>query len=596
MSVSTEIEPSTDDLEPQLTPKLSPRWALKPQHLAVVVGWCLFFLVLNYLPLRGTDLWGHAAYGKWILQHHSLPAEDPLAPLTAGMRVVDSAWLSQVTFGLVERWGGAEGLSNLFAVTVLATFLILARTFFLQSRRLSVSIIGTRAVLVVGWSRLATIRPENFGALLFAVLLWLIVSSERSEAAKDKWDEGNAEDKGDERLHSRWRWQFWLGVPLVMCVWANLHGSFVCGLAVLGCYFAGRMIEVAWRTRSLQAIVADRSVRRWLYACELGVAATLLNPYGIDLLLYSLFFSGNQNLRDVMEWQPLVIVGVGGIEFALSWVVLLVVLRHSRRRVPVAHGFLLGLFAVAAVLGVRMLGWYAAAFALVITPHVAELWARYRPAVDEPEDELPSEMPLASDEPRSPLALPRGRAWSYSLVSLLVIWITFALAPIGRPVVGDQPRSPDLLYDNGTPLGVTKYLRENPPQGQLFNPQWWGDWLAWDGPPGIRPFMTTNMHLVPRQVWKDYMGVMGTQPGWQAALDRYRVEMVVVDKERQATLERLLKRSSTWKTVYEDKQALIVTRAKPAQATNAAEDADKNADGSLNETSNSSDSSNARES
>ena len=71
--------------------------------------------------------------------------------------------------------------------------------------------------------------------------------------------------------------------------------------------------------------------------------------------------------------------------------------------------------------------------------------------------------------------------------ALLLIWITFALAPLGRPLVGDTVREPAAILDADTPLGLTQWLQENPTTAQMFNPQWWGDWLAWDGPPGIRP-------------------------------------------------------------------------------------------------------------
>ena len=131
--------------------------------------------VLNFLPLRGTDLWGHVAYGDWILENASLPTEDPFAPLADGMRVVASAWLSQVIYSVAEKYGGGEALSAMFALTTLATFLVLTRTFFLQSRAMLVAFLSVLVVLVVGWSRVATIRPENFAALCFACMLWLVV-------------------------------------------------------------------------------------------------------------------------------------------------------------------------------------------------------------------------------------------------------------------------------------------------------------------------------------------------------------------------------------------------------------------------------------
>jgi len=582
MTTTTEAPVQADDAV--LTPKLSARWALAPVHLAFVGFWCLFFLLLSYIPLRNTDLWGHAAYGQWMLEHKTLPDEDPFQPLAVGMKVVDSAWLSQLVFAVAENVGGYEALSALFAVTTLATFLVLSRVFILQSRLLPITIVSLLITIALGWSRIATIRPENFAALCFAVLLWLVVRSEpqgkggqahfapktpQSEPVPDSLRQAHFAPKTPQSepvpdsLRLRSAWTLWLGVGLVMAVWANLHGSFVCGLAVLVCCLLGRVAEAAWQTRNWATIVADPGVRSWLYAFEIGILATLLNPYGIDLLLYTLLFSGNANVKDVLEWQPLVILGTGGREFALSWVMLAVVLRYSRRRIPVSHVLMLGLFSLAVVSGVRMLTWYAAIFALVITPHLAYLARRY----------LPDSWLGGEDQPRldksqyEGLALPQGRRWSYSMVALLVVWICFAMAPISRPVLGGDPRSATEVLDAATPLAISEHLLADPPSGQVFNPQWWGDWLVWDGPDTMKPFVTTNIHLVPRQVWEDYHIILGARSGWQRALERYNVETIVVDKQRQTVLTALLRRSSSWRITFEDEQGMIVRKRTDAQTS-----------------------------
>ena len=149
---------STADLE--AAPRRS---ALGPGGVAQLAGWRLFFLVLSYVPLRGTDLWVHVNWGRWILEHRSLPMEDPFMPLAEGMAAVDAQWLSQVILAAVEGAGGGEWLSILFALTVLATYLLLARVCYLISGRASAATLGVLGALAVGWSRLTT--PELFGQI-----------------------------------------------------------------------------------------------------------------------------------------------------------------------------------------------------------------------------------------------------------------------------------------------------------------------------------------------------------------------------------------------------------------------------------------------
>jgi hypothetical protein len=530
--------------EPILTPKLDSRWALSPWHLTVIVFWGLLFYVLNMFPLRETDLWGHVAYGKWILEHFQLPAEDPFAPLTAGMQVTDSAWLAQVIYAAVYRWGGGEALSLLFATTMLGMYLLLARIFYLQSRNLVVVHVSVLLVVVVGWSRVSTIRPENFGTLCFAVLLWLLASSGQTHTV-------SAESPAESR---KMKLRLWLGVPLLMAIWANLHGSFVCGYLMLGCYAGGALVEAVWRTRSVQGELSDAAVQRWAWLLELAVVATFANPYGVDLVLHTIWFADLENLREISEWQPMQLTGVSGPEFVLSIVVMLFAFRHSRRRIPVADVLLLSAFGAAVIGGIRMIWWYAAVWGVCLTPHLADLWSRLEPVLAR----VPRVGRIAAAEPLA--GLPRGRSWSYSLVGLLLVWISFAVSPAGNFFVSHSPRSPERLLTNTTPWKITAYLREHPPQGQVFNPQWWGDWLLWDGPENLQVFMTTNMHLVPHQTWNDYRVVRETRSGWANVLDRYRVETVVLDKQRQMTLMRYLRNSRDWRATYEDDAGMVFRR------------------------------------
>ena len=159
----------------QDTPNRRRRWYLAPKHLLVAVFWGGFFCWLNRLPIQSGEFWGQAAYGRWILANRALPAEDPFSPLVAGMRLFDTAWLSQVIFAAVNSLGGAEALSALFAATVLVACLILARAFYLQNRNLVVTHLGVLLVVGISSSRLPEANPDIFGMLCLAVLLWALV-------------------------------------------------------------------------------------------------------------------------------------------------------------------------------------------------------------------------------------------------------------------------------------------------------------------------------------------------------------------------------------------------------------------------------------
>jgi hypothetical protein len=522
-----------------LTPKLSQNWALDGRHLLVMAGFALLFMHHNYLPLFHSDIWGHIAYGNWILDHRALPIEEPFVSLAEGMPVVDTAWLGQVLFALAGRAGDAEWYSHLFALTVLAGSLVLMRAIYLQTRRAGLAACGAWLAWALNFSRHAVIRPEAFGVLCFAALWWLVVRTD------DRRSRGL--DGVDESVIGP-RWLPYVVVPVLFALWANLHGSFIVGFAVLGSYVAGRAVEVLWKSRSLTALLRDQRFRRWLILGELAVLGTIVNPYGFDLLLHTVLFPSNPNLKDIMEWFPLEMVSLEGIPMGLSWVLLVVLIRHSRARMAVSDVLVLAVFTLAVCLRVRMISWYAPSLAIVLAPHFADIVSRLEFS------------PAAAIWRRRTEALYR-RSFRLTLCAGLLLWVTFAFSPISRPVLGGKPRTNDRLYSKDTPHGVTAWLRDHPQPGMIANPQWWGDWIVWDGPADAVVMMTTNaVHVVPPRAWKDYLAISAAQPGLDRRLNKYRVNTIIVSKALQPGLEGTVRTLAGWKVAYEDDIGLVAVR------------------------------------
>ncbi len=512
------------------------------RHLGAVLAFCLFFLFCNYLRLFYSDIWGHIAYGNWILDHQVLPTDEPFVSLAEGMRVVDTAWLGQVVLAQAGRWGGVEAYSTVFAISMTLTYLILARVIYLQTSSVGLSVLGSFLAWGVNWGRHAVIRPEMFGGVCFALVLWLVV---RSDSRRRRM---TSEPTPENTRWTRWdQLVFWLGVPVVFAAWANLHGSFVVGFAVLGCYALGRAIEVLWREQSLMSVLRDREFHRWLWATELAVLATLVNPYGMDLLINTALFPSNPNLKDIMEWYSLEMISLEGITVGASWILLLVLFRHSRARIAAADVLLLAVFTLAVCMRTRMVAWYAPVWILVLAPHGKDVRDRLAAAFSRQAEKY------------------RGWACAGStrraMFGGLAIWLAFVFSPTSRFVLGGPERSADQLYHSQTPLGVTKYFREHPPEGLVANPQWWGDWLVWDGPKDLQVMMTTNaVHVVPPRVWQDYLKISRGDVRLESLLEKYRINTIIVHKELQQDLHRALRGHLGWKTVYEDDLALVAVR------------------------------------
>lgn len=527
--------------EPKLIAGLGSRWAWRGEHLLLTAILCGIVVLLNHLPLRNTDLWGHVVYGRFLLDQRFLPTNDLLEPLAEGMRVVDVHWLSQLTFAAVERKFGAEGLVGLFTIVIGATYLLVARTAFLLTRSPLVTAAVTAGTFLVGWNRVTTIRPENFGTLLFAAILWQLVGRRLRRA-----DSILADDvRGD--------WKLWLGIPLIACLWANLHGSFPLVVGTLGCFLLGRVLETFRHERSLLSVLADREVRRLLIWTELAFAATLVNPYLIDAWIEAVRFSSNANLREILEWNPLILVGPGGREFAAACLALTAVWRASRKPIAVSDVVLLLAFGTAALLQVRMTGWFAIVWGISVAPHLADVVLRsLRKA---PTDDEASEKELDTADPDTP-----ALRYRYTLGCFGVIWISFCFTTFSVPLIGGEARTTEALFGSTTPLRVGEWLKTQSLEGQAYSPQYWGDWLGFIAPPGMKLFASTNVHLLPRTVWVDYQRLTRAETGWDMIAEKYAIRTMIVDKREQAALHRVVRLSPDWTVVYEDEQAYVARR------------------------------------
>jgi hypothetical protein len=94
-----------------------------------------------------------------------------------------------------------------------------------------------------------------------------------------------------------------------MVLWANLHSSFIVGLGLAAAFALEAALDLkAWRWRTL---------RGWAEFVALSVLATLVNPNGVDVLVFPLKVLGMKTLPDITEWLPPDFMQPTSLELAL---------------------------------------------------------------------------------------------------------------------------------------------------------------------------------------------------------------------------------------------------------------------------------------
>ena len=221
------------------------------------------------------DLWGHLVFGRLILMHGHLPPRDIYSYSAAGLPWHDHEWLSEVLLALCWSGLGVVGLKLMKLAATAATITLLAMGAAETGAPIPLQLV----VLTTGALALAPMmqfRPQLFDFVALSALLLLLARDSYRRAGR-----------------------LWLAIPM-FALWANLHGGFFVGLAVLAVYTAVIAIE---------DLAAGDGLKR---AMHLGgvtagcVLATLLNPDGIGNWFTVMHTMRNPLTRAmVSEWQPL---------------------------------------------------------------------------------------------------------------------------------------------------------------------------------------------------------------------------------------------------------------------------------------------------
>ncbi|MBZ5588368.1 MAG: hypothetical protein LAO05_07385 [Acidobacteriia bacterium] len=350
------------------------------------------------------------------------------------------------------RVAGERGLLVLKALLLLATASVMVAASRARGAEWPATLLVMAAALAgVRWH--LELRA-NLATYLMAVLLVLIIYRSCSRP----------------RL-------IWVAVPL-MAAWANLHGGFMLGFAMLGLWTA-TCVLAAIRTEGL----ARATYGAWPPAVALAASvalAAILSPFGTTNLTHPLTIARDAEWRTIAEWQPVSLTATRGP--ATTWELLLLLAlvavaagwrwlteRHGREGRIADRGAATRrtLFDAGLVIGLAAMAFSANRFVplalIVLAPLAAfqvELLLRWRQSWI-----LPAIGAVALTIPVAPFA---G-------------WVA---ARYGRnnPRFTEETFFQRMVGADRMPYGATEFLRDNEVAGRVFNDWRWEGFLRWRCP------------------------------------------------------------------------------------------------------------------
>lgn len=446
--------------------------------------------------LSSVDLAYHLRAGDEILSRGSIPRVDTWTFTGEGLPWVDQQWGSQVILSTVYRVAGWTGLALLRAALVGVTFGCLLLVAYRRDWSPRNAALLTIGAFVVTATALA-LRPQLLGMTLFAIVLVLVA---------------------DRHRHPTRLWT----IPILVVLWANVHGSFFLAPLVLGLACLEDVVARAPRVRVTAGIAV------------VSVIAACVNPFGPAVWAYAVGLSTNPEVTTrVTEWQPTTIRDGTGLLFFMSVAAVVVLIARSGRAVPWPTLVWLGVFAAIGLYAQRGLAWWPLAAVVPLSGLIATS--------------------ASGPEPVTPPMLKRLNI----VVAGALVLASVALLPAWRPI--DPATRVPVAVLTDAPPGVTGALRDlTVPGDRVLNPQAWGSWFEF-ALPEVKVALDSRIEFFPAEVWDAYEAVVAGREGWETQLESWAVDVVVVEDPEGPFATRLEK--AGWEPTYVDEDGGVFRRA-----------------------------------
>jgi len=473
----------------QRTGRIADSQAAMPWIVAVAIY--VLLMVLGPRLLADPDTYSHIALGRWILQHHAVPSVDPFSQTMRGAPWVAFEWLSQVLYAGALWLGGWVGVVALAAAAVAAAFGLLTR-FLLRQWQPVPTLIAVLAAFVLASPHILA-RPHVLALPLMAAWVGSLIRAV------------------DERRAPPWQL-----LPL-MTLWANLHGSFTFGIAIVGVIAC----EALWNSPPSERM---RVAGQWAFFGFAALVAACINPFGPAIILVTFKTAAlGDALSIITEWRPQDFSHLGAFE-----AIMLASFGYALFR-----GMRLPPLRILMLFGVLHLGLSQSRHADLVGLLVPMFLAR-------PLAEQFKSLAAASFDDA------RMAAWLPAIAGLMLIGVTgFAVAR--------QDMTPAA---NITPANALKSF-DATKSGPILNDYGFGGYLDFAG---IAPFIDGRGELYGSAFTMRHHRALNLQnvPDFLALLDEYKFGATLLAPGTPAI--GLLDRLPEWQRVYSDGVAVVHVR------------------------------------
>ena len=451
------------------------------------------------------DLSAHIRMGRVILATRHIPTHSLASYTAATEPMVGHAWLAEIFFATLFRIGGLPLICVFMGIVVGATHGAIA--LFLRRRGVDprwafLAALLSLALAATHWLA----RPHLFSIVGSALTLFLLESE-------------------------RPRRQIYFVV--LYAVWANLHGGWLYGLAVICMYFVGDLGEALLSTTNRPEWLGR--AKRDAISFFLAAGATIANPFGVAMYREVFFAATSASLaRNMAEFLPPNFQEPSQWAFLTAILVTVALLSLGVRRMPLPWLAVVLMSLFFALRSFRNIALFGVTAWPLIALHVARAFPRAR-----------RPFPLFTEFAKLDLGTRVGMYGAPVAVLMLALGLNRGSID-GLHLIADH-------FDYKTfPVAAVDRARTAQLQGRVFDSWKWGGYIMYAWP-------EASLHVDPLKfsdtTIKTYTTIEELRPSWLSELKRWNVQTIIV--QAKSPMSDALKTAPGWSLWYGDSTAVV---------------------------------------
>lgn len=235
-------------------------------YLTIFLFILLFGSIFNNIDF---DFWARLIVGKSFFQTGILFNND-FYSYGQTHEFIDHEWGSSLVFYLIQNYFSDFGLYIFKSVIIFLTIYFIVKTIKLKNNNNKMHFLFFFfALQAISYNIFSTIRCQTFSFLFFSILLYILQYAKIKKKYRILWC-----------------------LPALNIIWANMHGGFVLGIALITLFLIGEFLNNK----------NSKYNKYLLIILILTILSSLINPYGFKYLIY-IFEAFKLNRIHITEWQ-----------------------------------------------------------------------------------------------------------------------------------------------------------------------------------------------------------------------------------------------------------------------------------------------------